>query len=182
MTRFIATFFYSGLLPKAPGTWGSLATLPLIALLLHFRLDLISYLAAIVAVFILGWWVTYVETRGKEDHDPSEIVIDEVAGQMLAFLPFYFFAGDLYFLNSGNTLHTPFHGWLFVLFIFLISFGLFRIFDILKPWPVSWADRKNTAFGVMLDDIIAGALAAICLIGLIFLWMIVTASDFGASL
>ena len=90
-----------------------------------------------------------METRGKVDHDPSEIVIDEVAGQWIALLPIAFGAA-----NAGVGVTALWPGW-------VAAFVLFRLFDIWKPGPVGWADRRHGPLGVMLDDVIAGVLAAI---------------------
>ena len=152
MTRFIATWFYSGLLPAIPGTWGSAAALPF-AVVLHAAGGFPALLIASVIIFFVGWWATIEETRGKEDHDPGEIVIDEVVGMWLTLLPFS------YVLWSTGTFITilPWPG-------LVAGFFLFRFFDILKPFPVSWADRKHTPFGVMFDDVLAGIYAALCLI------------------
>ena len=147
MSKIIATFFYTGLLPKAPGTWGSLAALPF-AVILHIFGGFPALLCATLIIFFIGWWATIQETRGKENHDPGEIVIDEVVGQWIALMPFS------YILWRHDVPSLPWPG-------LVAAFIAFRLFDILKPWPVSWADRKNTAFGVMLDDVLAGILAAI---------------------
>ncbi|PIB24776.1 phosphatidylglycerophosphatase A [Amylibacter kogurei] len=156
MTRFIATWFYSGLAPRAPGTFGSLAALPF-AYVLHMFGQWWWLAIAAVIVFFIGWWATALETKGKDDHDPSEIVIDEVAGQWIALIPVSFAA----------SYHPEFpfsHGELFI--YSLLAFALFRLFDITKPFPVSWADKKDTAFGVMMDDVLAGIMAAICIVAL----------------
>lgn len=86
MSKFIATFFGVGNLPKAPGTWGSLAALP-VGYLLHETVGFYGFAIATVAVFLIGWWATAAATKGSDNHDPSEIVIDEVAGQWIALLP-----------------------------------------------------------------------------------------------
>ncbi|GGA20624.1 phosphatidylglycerophosphatase A family protein [Neptunicoccus cionae] len=151
MTRFLATWFYSGLLPFVPGTWGSAAALPF-AVILHALGGFPLLLIATIVVFFVGWWATTVETRGKENHDPGEIVIDEVAGQWLTLMPLSYV---LWSHGSAVTI-LPWPG-------LLGGFILFRLFDILKPWPVSWADRKSTPFGVMFDDILAGIYAALLL-------------------
>ncbi len=150
MTRFIATWFYSGLLPIAPGTWGSLAALPF-AIVLHALGGFPALLIATIVVFLLGWWATAQETAGKEDHDPGEIVIDEVAGMWITLFPL---SATFWYLD----LDIPILPWPGV----VAGFFLFRLFDILKPWPVSWADRKSTPFGVMFDDVLAGVYAGIC--------------------
>ena len=86
MSKLIATFFYVGLLPYAPGTWGSLAALPF-AWILHAWGGFSALLIAAFIVFFIGWWATIQETKGQENHDPGEIVIDEVAGQWITLLP-----------------------------------------------------------------------------------------------
>jgi len=146
MSKLIATFFYVGLLPKAPGTWGSLAALPF-AWFLHAWGGFSALLIAAFIVFFIGWWATIQETKGQENHDPGEIVIDEVAGQWITLLPASFM-----FTRHDLPLIWP---------ALVAGFIFFRLFDIFKPWPVSWADRKTTAFGVMFDDVLAGILAAI---------------------
>lgn len=147
MTQLIATFFYSGLLRPAPGTWGSLAALPAAAAV-YWTFGLIGFALAIPTIFAIGWWATTEETRGKDDHDPSEIVIDEVAGQWIALLPVF-----IGITHSGAGMLALWPGW-------ITAFVAFRAFDILKPGPVGWADRRGDAFGVMLDDVIAGLFAA----------------------
>lgn len=153
MTHLIATFFYAGHLRPAPGTWGSLAALP-VAWIIHQIGGFPLLAIATIAVFFLGWWATAQETAGKDDHDPSEIVIDEVAGQWIALWPVSFGA-----ILAGAEIHQLWPGW-------VVAFLGFRLFDILKPGPIGWADRRGDALGVMLDDVIAGIFAAIIVIGL----------------
>ena len=149
MSRAIATFFGIGLLPYAPGTWGSLAALP-VAWLIHGLGGFPALALATVAVTLLGWWATAEATRGKDNHDPSEIVIDEVAGQWLALWPL-----------SAGLWHAGADAWLFPWPGWVGAFVMFRLFDITKLGPIGWADRRNDALGVMLDDVIAGVLAAV---------------------
>ncbi len=148
LPHIIATFGYVGHLRPAPGTWGSLAALP-VGWLLHLIGGPGLLIAGVALSFASGWWATALETRGKDDHDPSEIVIDEVAGQWIAILPLSFGASHV----EANIL-SLWPGW-------LCAFALFRLFDILKPGPIGWADRRGDALGVMLDDVIAGLFAAI---------------------
>lgn len=148
--RLLATFFGAGLLPGAPGTWGSLAALPA-GWALHLAGGAWALMAGIVLATGIGWWATVQVMAATDDPDPSEVVIDEVAGQWIALLPLSALAG------GGGV---PWLG-------LALAFGLFRLFDILKPGPVGWADRLHTPWGVMLDDLIAGALAAILLGGLL---------------
>ncbi len=151
MTHLIATFFYAGHLRPAPGTWGSLAALPA-AWVVHLIGGPLLFIFAIAVVFALGWWATAKETAGKADHDPSEIVIDEVAGQWIALLPVMIGAAHM-----GADVTALWPGW-------ITAFVCFRLFDIWKPGPVGWADRRGDALGVMLDDVIAGIMAAIVVV------------------
>ena len=156
ITHCISTFFWVGHLRPAPGTWGSLAAIP-VAWGLHILGGPILLGLGVVLSFTLGWWATYLETKGKTDHDPSEIVIDEVVGQWLAFVPVSIGAAHL-----GASLTALWPGW-------ITAFVLFRLFDIWKPGPIGWADRRGDALGVMLDDVIAGVFAALGV--LFFAWL-----------
>lgn len=148
MMHLIATFFYVGHLRPAPGTWGSLAALPS-AWAIYIISGPWGLLLACGLTYGLGVWATEIETRGKDDHDPSEIVIDEVVGQWIALLPVAFGA---WAREVEITALWP--GW-------IAAFVLFRLFDITKWGPVGWADRLHGPTGVMLDDVVAGVFAAI---------------------
>ncbi len=148
MTHLIATFFYVGHLRPAPGTWGSLAALPA-GWAIYTLFGPWGLIAGIVASYALGVWATGVETRGKDSHDPSEIVIDEVCGQWIALLPLAFGAA-----RQDVDILALWPGW-------IAAFALFRLFDITKWGPIGWADRMHGPTGVMLDDVIAGVFAAI---------------------
>lgn len=160
MTHLIATFFYVGHLRPAPGTWGSLAALP-VAWALVMLAGPWALVAGIVLAYALGVWATGVETAGKADHDPSEIVIDEVAGQWIALLPVVFGAA----MRDADLL-ALWPGW-------VAAFVLFRLFDITKIGPIGWADRMHGPAGVMLDDVIAGIFAAIGVVALAALFHLV---------
>ncbi len=149
MNKLIATFFYIGLIRPAPGTWGSVAAIP-VAYLIHATLGFPALLIATIVVFFIGWWATAGYVAGRDNHDPSEVVIDEVAGQWIALLPV---SGGLWFAGVDPWLF-PYPGW-------VTAFVMFRLFDIWKPGPVGWADRKSTPLGVMLDDVIAGIMAGL---------------------
>jgi phosphatidylglycerophosphatase A len=149
MSKLIATFFYVGLIRPAPGTWGSAAAIP-VAWLIHVAGGFPALALATIAVFFIGWYATIGHTRGKENHDPGEIVIDEVVGMWIALLPL-----------SAGLWHAGADPWIFPYPGWIGAFVMFRLFDIRKPGPVGWADRKSTALGVMLDDVIAGVMAAI---------------------
>ncbi len=149
MSKIIATVFGVGLIPFAPGTFGSLLALPL-AYGLHVFGGFPMLLMATSLIFLLGWAATIHYTKTTDSHDPSEVVIDEVAGQWVALLPV---SGGLWFMGFDPWVF-PYPGW-------VSAFILFRLFDIWKPLWVGWADRLDTPMGVMLDDVIAGGFAAI---------------------
>lgn len=133
----VATVGGIGRLKPAPGTWGSLVVLPA-ALLGPFAALLLGLLVAIIGIYAVR-----AVLRETPDQDPGWIVVDEAAGMLLAL--------------AGLSVDASIWG-------VLIAFGLFRVFDIFKPWPISWADQQKGAFGVMLDDIVAGVLVALALI------------------
>lgn len=151
MTRLIATVFYIGLLRPAPGTWGSLAAIPL-AYLLHQLGGFVALFTATLVVAGLGWWATREEIRGQADSDPAEIVIDEVLGMFLALWPVSYGA-----MMAGADFFALWPG-------VLTAFLAFRLFDIWKPGPVGLADRRGDALGVMLDDAIAGGLTMLIVV------------------
>ena len=138
----LATWFGSGYVSKAPGTVGSLMALPF-GYLIADGFGMLGLLGSVVLVTLVGISVSNAYMAQADEHDPGPVVIDEVAGQWLTLLP----------IAAALT-------WQGV----LAAFILFRIFDIFKPWPISWADKSVPGgLGVMLDDILAGVAAAICL-------------------
>jgi phosphatidylglycerophosphatase A len=149
LTRAIATFGYVGFAPFAAGTVGS-AVAVAAGYLLHRLGGFPLLAAATVAAYCLGHWATHVETHETDDLDPGHIVIDEVVGMWIALMPLSF---GLWHIGAPPGLF-PWPGW-------VGGFLLFRLFDIWKPWPVSWADRRKGPMGVMLDDVLAGAMAAV---------------------
>lgn len=146
--KILATYFGLGLSPKAPGTVGSLGTLPLAVLAAYFY-GTAGILILAALVFFIGVWATHQLIKNQQEKDPSMVVIDEVAGQTLSFA------------LVGDYLVGNWHYW----YAYLIGFVLFRLFDIIKMGPVKWADNKlKNAWGVMLDDVFAGCLAAVFLL------------------
>lgn len=136
----LSTWFGAGLMPVAPGTWGSAAALPF-AWLIAWLGGPWALLGASLAAFAVGIWSAEVYGRHAGIKDASPIVIDEVAGQWLTLVP------------------APLDP-----LAYLAGFLLFRAADIVKPWPASWADRAlDGGLGVMLDDMFAGAYAALVL-------------------
>lgn len=142
---WLAAGFGAGFSPKAPGTVGSLAALlPWWFFLRHLPLP--AYLAVLAIGFAVGVWASHWAIRQTKIEDPSLVVWDEYIGMWIALLM------------------AP-AGWPWM----LAAFALFRLFDIWKPWPVSWADeRLHGGFGAMLDDAIAGAYALLVLQALAF--------------
>ena len=126
----------SGLAPKAPGTFGTLMAVPIYLLLLEPLSDAV-YLAALIALTGLGVFLCGQTAKALGVHDHPAIVWDEFAGFWLA----------AYLLPEGWW-------WL------VAAFVLFRVFDIVKPWPISWLDKRmKGGFGIMIDDIVAGLFA-----------------------
>jgi phosphatidylglycerophosphatase A len=139
----LATWFGVGLMRYAPGTWGSFAALPLAWLLFYLGGTWLLAVGTVV-VSLVGWWAAerYIRAHGTED--PGDVVIDEVAGQWLTLLPA---GGDIGLMAAG--------------------FVLFRIADILKPWPAGWADRHiKGGLGTMVDDLLAAIWSGLAVLGL----------------
>jgi phosphatidylglycerophosphatase A len=134
----LATWFGTGLLPIAPGSWGSLAALP-VAWAIRSHVGTTGLAVATVIVFAIGWWVAATVAKASSIEDPSAVVIDEVAAQWLVLLP------------------APLDP-----LAYAVAFLLLRIFDIWKPWPVRWADRHvKGGLGIMLDDLLAAVYAVV---------------------
>ncbi len=136
----IATWFGVGLIPFAPGTWGSLAALPFAWALLWAGGPL-ALLFAALAAFTAGIWASEQFIGDDKKQDPGAVVIDEVAGQWLTLVM--------------ASLSWP---------DFVLGFVFFRLFDIVKPWPANWVDRTvRGGLGIMADDMIAGAYGIVAL-------------------
>ena len=151
IAHLVATFGGVGNLPSAPGTYGSLAALPA-AWLLYVIGGPILILIAIVAAFAAGMWATQAEREATGAEDPQHVVIDEVVGQWIALLPVVIGAA-----HAGVPVLALWPGW-------IVAFAAFRLFDIRKPGPVGWADRRGDTMGVMLDDVFAGIIAAVVVV------------------
>jgi phosphatidylglycerophosphatase A len=129
---FIATGCYSGYLPKAPGTWGSLVGL-LLFFLLH-TLSLEIYLSVIGGIFVIGTFAAGEAEKIMDHQDPGLVVIDEIVGMLITMIA---------------VPATP--------LLMVLGFVLFRIFDIWKPFPVDFVDQRfHGGLGIMLDDVVAG--------------------------
>lgn len=136
--HFISLGFGSGLMPKAPGTYGSLAALPICMLLVYQPWQV--QIAVAVFTFFLGWYTSSVTEKAMGMHDNSAIVVDEFDGMFISIICFpavWYYA--------------------------ILAFVLFRIFDILKPFPICMLDKRiGGGLGVMLDDVLAGLFALAC--------------------
>lgn len=142
-TKFIGTWFGVGLIPKAPGTFGSIAALPF-AWVIESCCGHTALFIASIAAFLVGWIACHFYLPHTDAKDPKEIVIDEVSGQwlLLSFMP--------------QTVIS-----------YAVGLLLFRFFDIVKPWPVRIADRKiHGGFGVMFDDTLAAVYPVVICWGL----------------
>ncbi len=155
MSRLIATFFFTGLLRPAPGTWGSAVALVLGMAVLRVA-GLPALVLATLAVTIAGFWACKA-LLGDSGRDPGEVVIDEVAGQWIALL---FPAAGFFLSPQGQGFLERSNGWL-PWPAWVAPFLLFRLFDIWKPWLVGRADRRGDAAGVMIDDLWAGLFAGV---------------------
>ena len=140
--HLLALGFGTGLSPVMPGTMGTLAAIPLY--LLIQGLSPLWYLLILVLGFVAGIWICNAATKAIGRHDHGAIVWDEIIG----------FGITMFAAPSGAV-------WI------LAGFVLFRFFDIVKPWPIRWFDRRiHGGFGIMFDDVIAGLFALACLQGL----------------
>ena len=143
----IATCFGAGLVRWAPGTVASALALPF-AWLLRTYTGTIGLAIATLVLIVIGIWAASAYERRTGTRDSSAIVIDEVAGQFIALL-----------------LVPP------TIAAYAVGFVLFRLFDVVKPWPISLLDKRvKSGLGVMLDDIVAGALAAVLLWN-VWIWL-----------
>ncbi len=137
---FVAMGLGSGLSPKAPGTAGTLLTVPLVYFLQHQ--SLLTYTLVTLFVLVTGSWICGYAAERLKVHDHSGIVYDEVAGFLIT----------MFMIPAG---------WYWM----LAGFLLFRFFDAVKPWPISWIDRNvGGGFGIMIDDVVAGLISLACLL------------------
>jgi phosphatidylglycerophosphatase A len=162
MKRLLTSCFGLGRLPIAPGTWGSLPPAIIFGLMCQFQAP--CYLITIVMVLLaLAGSITCVklapaaiEATGK--NDPGEVVADELAGQAVTYLLIPFFIPPI--LTPWQLCITSSGGFL-----------LFRLFDIIKPWPIRKLEKLPKGWGILADDLLAGVFAAIVLLIIIFLWL-----------
>jgi phosphatidylglycerophosphatase A len=136
----VATWFGVGYIPKAPGTLASLSALPFAWAFQHSAGPIGLMIAAALA-YGAGFWACGKLIKPHSTDDPGHIVIDEVAGQWLTFVPL------AWLMDAPEPL------------FYLTGFLLFRLFDIMKPWPADRAQRLNGATGIMIDDLFAAIYA-----------------------
>ncbi len=145
----VAEFFYSGRIPFAPGTMGTLASLAIWIPAVYFQWPLLVVGALLIALFAVGTWAAGHAIAYYKKCDPPQVVIDEVVGQGLVFL-----------VVDPRPLQV------------ILAFLLFRFFDITKPWPIKQFERRfKDRFGIMIDDVVAGIFAAIALFAIKALWL-----------
>jgi phosphatidylglycerophosphatase A len=184
--EFIVTFGFIGKIKIAPGTFGSLAAFVLMYFVLsiisryHILDFLNSYLAIseialvfyfvaalVIFLFIIGVITSslYIKKYSTET-DPKKIVIDEVVGQMLTSILCFF---GIVMIGQSALAQKFDANVLNFIFVFLLPFGLFRFFDICKPWPIDYIDSNiKGGLGIMLDDVLAAIFAAVTFYALIF--------------
>ncbi|NLS14136.1 phosphatidylglycerophosphatase A [Vibrio sp. SM6] len=143
--HLLATGFGSGLSPLVPGTMGTLAAVPFFLLLAQLPISV--YLVIVVVGFALGVKLCAVTSHDMGVHDHGAIVWDEFIGFWLT-------------MTVMPLCHIPLSEWQWI----VTGFVLFRLFDMIKPWPISWLDRHvHGGFGIMVDDMIAGVMAGLAL-------------------
>ena len=137
--QFLAFGFGSGLAPKAPGTFGTLAAVPIYWFIADW--PALDYAGFILVTAVLGIWICGAASKQLGVHDHGGIVWDEFVGYWITM---WAVPVDLVWIAAG--------------------FVAFRVFDIVKPWPIGWLDKKvSGGFGIMVDDIVAGVMACITL-------------------
>ena len=136
---FAATGALIGYSPVAPGTFGSLAALPLCLWIASLNVRLAG--AVVIALVLVSTWIAHAAERMLANKDPKQVVIDEICGMTVAMLALPFTPVSVFW-----------------------GFALFRGFDILKPFPINWVDKRvSGGVGIMLDDVIAGIFANVLL-------------------
>ena len=162
----LVTMFGIGKIKNIPGTVGSFVTVLVLFIFFHIiKLQPTIIFTLLIIIFLYSFYAIYTHTKNYENKDPREVVIDEFIGQSISIYLYEIF------LNNTNNLKE-------VIFFYLISFFLFRCFDIIKPFPVSFFDKNfKNSFGVIMDDVMAGIYVVITLIFFviiksIFVWIL----------
>lgn len=161
----IATVFGIGKIPFASGTFGSLAAYPIFFVMVYYFTHAAHSLAFIIMIstlillilFIAGTISAHIYAVKSKKDDPKAVVIDEVVGQLLTL---YLTFPLCIMFSEGPGAHTQ--AWVVLLIASVGPFLLFRLFDIVKPWPISWCDQNiKGGIGIMLDDILAAVMAIV---------------------
>ena len=153
LNTLFVTMFGLGKIPKIPGTFGSLATVIILYIFFHI-LNISSniILIGLIFIFIFSFLAVATHIKNTENKDPKEVIIDEFIGQSI---PIY-----LYEISHGTEKSAD-----EAIIFYTICFVLFRLFDIVKPFPVSFFDRNfKNSFGVIMDDVCAGFYVVLSLI------------------
>jgi len=158
LEKYFVTIFGIGFSKFAPGTLGSIFGV----LFFYFCYNFFSknymlFFLFIFLIFIISWHYTYVYVLKNRIHDPSEVIIDEFLGQLISLTPILFL--NIFKLEKVNFFE-----------LMVLSFLLFRFFDILKPWPIYIVDKLRTSLSILLDDVIAGIFSSIILF-IYLLWI-----------
>ncbi len=185
-SEFFVTFFYIGKIKYCPGTFGSLAAFPLCYAIMYFivnnkiiipfanlTLNEAQFVSVVIIssficllLLILGTYFTKIYLYYTDSKDPQAVVIDEVVGQMLTVILVFFsvvFANESNLIKYFSTLKVS------IILLFILPFCLFRLFDIIKPWPINWFDKNvKGSLGVMVDDLAAAICAAVTQYAIVF--------------
>lgn len=152
IAMFLATSFYLGKFPLAPGTVGTLGAIPFFYL--YWNKGLLAQFSITMSVILIGIWASHVVSQKFQEKDPSFVSIDEVAGYMVTMLGI---DPTKYELNQ-------------LLMYFILGFVIFRIVDIVKPPPIKKLEKYPMGVGIVIDDVLAGVYSWLILHGLIYVF------------
>lgn len=152
IAMFLATSFYLGRFPIAPGTVGTLGAIPFFYL--YWDKGLLAQFSITMSVILVGIWASYVVSQKFQEKDPSFVSIDEVAGYMITM---FGINPTKYELNQ-------------LLMYFILGFVIFRIVDITKPPPIKTLEKYPMGIGIVVDDVLAGVYSWLILHGLIYIF------------
>lgn len=145
---FLAFGFGSGLGPKMPGTWGTLPGIPLAIAIGYYGYEWLAL--SVLPLFLIGVYLCGAASKKLGVHDHGGIVWDEIVGYLITALPIVYYDASLWW--------------------HIAAFIAFRFFDIIKPWPIGWVDRRVAGgFGIMIDDVIAGVFGGAILAAVVVL-------------
>ena len=161
----LATWFGVGLMKPAPGTWGTIAGVPF-AIFIAVAFGWIGLFISTIALFFIGAWAAESFEKKSGSHDHGSIVIDEVVGVWIALWCMICKDALISLGHYGGGLQIDFSYSIEPLYV-ILAILFFRFFDILKPWPIGYLDKKIPGgLGVMVDDVVAGIFSGLCVIGI----------------